>query len=138
MNCFWDNRKQPNVYILSQPLNRIEVPSTVHNRRSLTCVVIIIALSGLKETNKMMRVFISILFLGLVSCDSSADGIHDGIVDPQKSQDLAMFAVDTINSGSNAEYKSNLVQVNSVRTQVGSYDSNIQVTVFLFCKWLDF
>lgn len=65
----------------------------------------------------MMRVIISILFLGLVSCDSSAGGIHDGIVDPQKSQDLAMFAVETINSGSNAEYRSNLVQVNNVRTQ---------------------
>lgn len=82
----------------------------------------------------MMRVIISILFLGLVSCDSSAGGIHDGIVDPQKSQDLAMFAVETINSGSNAEYRSNLVQVNNVRTQVGSYDSTIQVTVHVFCK----
>lgn len=70
----------------------------------------------------MLRFVVACLFIGLrlVSCDSSAGGIHDGNTEDQKSQELALFAVDTINGDSNAFYRSRLVQVNAVRKQVVS------------------
>lgn len=67
----------------------------------------------------MLRLVALFLCATVAFCQSMG-GITEGGVEGGKAQSLAEFAVDSINDGSNAYYRSKLVQVNRVRTQVVS------------------